>query len=49
VPHASDGAGPTRAVGPWRLSLGDRRWSERVGEEAVVAGTVIHTGPPALP
>lgn len=49
VPHPSDGAGPTRALGPWRLALGDARWTARVSEDAVARGEVVRAAPPALP
>jgi dolichyl-diphosphooligosaccharide--protein glycosyltransferase len=49
VPHPTDGAAPTRALGPWRLALGDARWTARVSEAAVARGEVVRAAPPALP
>jgi dolichyl-phosphooligosaccharide-protein glycotransferase len=46
VPYPTVGSAPTRAVGPWQISLAGLRWSAEVTEGAVARGEVIRLRPP---
>jgi dolichyl-phosphooligosaccharide-protein glycotransferase len=41
VPYATDGAAPTGATGPWRVTVGDRRGEAAVSEAAVREGLAV--------